>query len=290
MSRRLQRPGAILASLWLLLASAAPAALAETILPDPTEGYHWEMIWEDEFEGTALDGTKWSNFHYGDGRRRDGWWTADAVSLDGDGHLVMSCYEEDGEYYSGAIRTKDKFEHSFGFYTASIQLQEQQGHWSAFWVFDHCVGNVDGSGQDGTEIDIMEKASLDDSVHHALHWDGYGDEHQSVGTDVMVPGVMDGFHEFSLWWKPDEYVFYVDGEETWRTSAGGVSQVEEYLKLTDEVGTWAGDIGLATLPDTWYVDYVRVYDLLPGAVPEPSCLALLAGPLAAVYAYLKRRR
>ncbi len=41
---------------------------------------------------------------------------------------------------------------------------------------------------------------------------------------------MAGWHTFGLWWKPDEYVFFVDGEETWRTNAGGVSQVPEFMK------------------------------------------------------------
>ena len=34
-----------------------------------------------------------------------------------------------------------------------------------------------------------------------------------------------------------------------------------YIKLSDEIGTWAGDITEADLPDPFYVDYVRVYDL-----------------------------
>jgi hypothetical protein len=34
---------------------------------------------------------------------------------------------------------------------------------------------------------------------------------------------MDGFHTFALYWKAEEYVFFVDGKETWRTAAGGVS-------------------------------------------------------------------
>jgi hypothetical protein len=63
-----------------------------------------------------------------------------------------------------------------------------------------------------------------------------------------------------LWWKPDEYVFYVDGKEIWRTDAGGVSQVPGYIKLSDEIGDWAGDITKAELPDKFLVDYVRVYD------------------------------
>ncbi len=64
--------------------------------------------------------------------------------------------------------------------------------------------------------------------------------------------------------KADEYVFFVDGKETWRTAAGGVCQVPLYIKLSDEIGKWGGDITMAKLPDRFLVDYVRVYDLVEG--------------------------
>ncbi len=34
-----------------------------------------------------------------------------------------------------------------------------------------------------------------------------------------------------------------------------------YIKLSDEVGDWAGDIEKVKLPDEFLVDYVRLYDL-----------------------------
>ena len=55
--------------------------------------------------------------------------------------------------------------------------------------------------------------------------------------------------------------FYVDGKQTWRSKAGGVCQVPEYILLSDEIGNWGGDISQAKLPDEFLVDYVRVYDL-----------------------------
>ena len=89
---------------------------------------------------------------------------------------------------------------------------------------------------------------------HALHWDGYGKDHKSEGKVVKVPGVMEDCHTFALWWKADEYMFYVDGKETWRTAAGGVCQVPLYIKLSDEIGNWAGDIKKAELPDQfWWI-------------------------------------
>jgi beta-glucanase (GH16 family) len=102
---------------------------------------------------------------------------------------------------------------------------------------------------------------LDERIQHTFHWDGYGKDHKSEGHVAKVPGVMEGWHTFGLWWKPDEYIFFVDGTETWRSKAGGVCQVPQYMLLSDEIGSWAGDITKAKLPDQFLVDYVRVYDM-----------------------------
>ncbi len=228
-------------------------------LPPAAEGKAWKLIWHDEFDGTELDASKWE---VPDNRRRGGWWSPKAVSLDGKGNLVIRTFKEGGTYYDACVRTRGKFEHAFGYYVARIRLQEEPGHWSAFWLYNSSVGKVGDEGRNGTEIDIMEKPWLDDRVQHALHWDGYGKDHKSEGKVVEVPGVMEGYHTFSLLWTEDEYVFYIDGKETWRTDAGGVCQVPLYIKLSDEIGDWAGDIADAKLPDRFLVDYVRVYDLV----------------------------
>ena len=162
----------------------------------------------------------------------------------------------------GCIITQGKFEHAFGYYVARVKFQKEPGHWSAFWITGPGVSKVGDGGRDGAEIDIMEKPWLDDRVTHNLHWDGYGEHHQHAGTRTSVPGVMEGWHTFGLLWLPDEYVFYVDGKETWRSKAGGVCQVPQYMLLSDEIGPWAGDITKAKLPDRFLVDYVRVYDLV----------------------------
>jgi beta-glucanase (GH16 family) len=241
---------------------------ADEALPTPPQGRAWALVWHDEFEGDALDETKWEC--PADARRRDGWWMRKAVSLDGRGHLAVRTLKEGDRYLDGCVRTQGKFEHAFGFYVARIRLQKQPGHWSAFWLMGSGVLKVGDEGRDGTEIDIMEKPWLDGRVQHTLHWDGYRKDHKSQGKVVDVPGVMEGFHTFGLWWSPEEYVFYVDGKETWRTRAGGVCQVPLYIKLSDEVGRWAGDIAKATLPDEFLVDYVRVYDLVEAKAPKTA--------------------
>lgn len=234
-------------------------------LPTPPDGKQWKLVWHDEFEGKKLDQSKWEMPP--DAPRRDAFWMRKAISLDGRGNLKISTLKEGDRYIDGCVRTRGKFEHAFGYYVARIRLHDQPGHWPAFWLMGSGVGKIGDckageGGRDGTEIDIMEKPWLNGRVCHALHWDGYGKHHRSANRISRTPGIMKGFHTFALLWMPDEYVFYIDGKETWRTKAGGVCQVPLFIKLTDEVGKWGGDIKKAKLPDEFLVDYVRVYDLV----------------------------
>ncbi len=236
-------------------------------LPPAQAGEEWELVWGDEFEGSQLDRSLWQTPI---GVRRDGYWAEQDSYLDGEGNLVLRTRGSDGKYYSGAVRTMGRFEHRFGYWEARCMFHTEVGHWPAFWLFSSPgVNSVGDGGRDGTEIDIMEKPWPDeDKINVALHWDGYGDDHKSEGKQVISSGVSWGWHTFGLLWTPREYVFYIDGQEIWRTSAGGVSQVPAYVKLTDEVGDWAGDIAAARLPDYTLFDYVRVYDYAGGGMGE----------------------
>jgi len=229
-------------------------------LPPVPQGQKWQLAWSDEFDGARIDRSKWDVM--GNWKRRDGYWVVDDAYLDGKGNLIIRTKKADDRYTSGALRTKDKFEHTFGYWVCRCKFPTQQGHWPAFWLHTDSVNKIGNGGRDGTEIDIMEKPWREDKITQNLHWDGYGKEHKSAGKESKIPGLSQGFHTFGLHWKPDEYVFYVDGKETWRTNGGGVSQVPEYAKLTEEIGKWGGDITKANLPDYFVVDYVRVYDVV----------------------------
>ena len=69
-----------------LLAVNARAIEPGDQLPPQPEGKTWKLVWHDEFDGTKLDESKWD---VPDNRRRDGWWSPKAVSVD-KGHLATS--------------------------------------------------------------------------------------------------------------------------------------------------------------------------------------------------------
>lgn len=233
----------------------------------PVEGYH--LVWSDEFEGQRLDSTKWD--YRGLGRRRDAINVKDTVALDGEGHLVLTTKRVGDTYHSAMIGTQGRFETAFGYFECRVKFQRQVGHWSAFWLQSPSFGNpVDDSRKAGTEIDVFEYLrKRGDKIQHTLHWDGYGDNHKSSGKVADVPQLTEGWHTVGLLWTPSHYAFYVDGKQTWQTDEG-LSHRPEYMILSLEVGTWAGDIAEATLPDHFYVDYVRVYKKSPVS-PQAAC-------------------
>jgi len=239
-----------------------------------------ELIWSDEFDGTSLDTDTWDQPEYN--RRNndngpDGWWLQEDAYLDGAGNLVIRVKQIENrnsdddpiDYSTSAIRTKGNFEQKFGKFEIRCKLPTQPGWWVAFWLYSPSVSNEDGSGEDGTEIDIFEGFGWTDRVQHALHWDGYGDAHQSTSADFTMEGIREGFHTFTLKWYHDIYIFFIDGVESWRTDDGGVSKVPAYVKVTGELSTepwainswWANDPQTASYPDSFLVDYVRVYAL-----------------------------
>jgi len=147
------------------------------------------MIWHDEFEGLALDTSKWAPAE--EGQRKGGWWSPKAIALDGEGHLVIKTSKEGGRYVDGCVYTQGKFEHTFGYYVARIKTPRQPGHWSGFWMMSPGVFNIGDEGKDGSEIDIATFTGRGDLVQHSLHWDGYDKNHKTEAKPVTVPGIME---------------------------------------------------------------------------------------------------
>ena len=253
----------VLAFSWLLLAMANFALLQE--LPDsskiPVPGYR--LFWHDEFDGPKLDMKKWD--YRSLGPRRDAINVKQTVALDGRGHLILTTERHGNQIWTAMIGTENRFETTFGYFECRVKLQKEVGHWSAFWLQSPTMGEPVGNpAKAGTEIDIFEYLRREgDHIRHAVHWDGYQKNHRSKGVTASVPGLMHGWHTIGLLWTPTAYTFFVDGKKTWVFDQA-VSKRPEYLILSLEVGKWGGDIARAQLPDSFWVDYVRVYKPIAG--------------------------
>lgn len=241
----------------------------EPALPPSPEGMSWEQTFVEEFDSPILDPKKWRVFD--SYARKGGFWLKRNVRVE-NGNLVISVNRENdpktGELIktAGGIESRGRFEQRFGYFVCRYKMLKQNGsgYHCSFWLQSPGAGTATGDGRNGTEIDIIEKFKTDDIIQHCLHWDGYGEDHKRTKFSFPWPGIKQGFHTFGLVWTSEEYVFYVDGVETWRTDAGGVSQVPAFLRLTLEFSEgWNGKIAEAELPDDFVVDWVKVYKASP---------------------------
>jgi len=255
-------------STWTPLPAAVPPKIVpvDVPLPDAPEGHRWSLKFEDNFDGEAIDTDKWVIL--GDKPRKTGFWLKKNSKLDGKGNLVITVDREEDSVtgkmrsVAGGLESRGKFEQTYGYYVCRYKMLRDNGsgYHCAFWLQSPTMGDVTEDGRNGTEIDIIEKFHHDDIIQHCLHWDGYGEHHDRTKFSFAWPGIDEGFHTFAVDWREDKYTFYVDGVQTWQTSAGGVSQVPAFLRLTLEFSQgWNGDIAKAKLPDQFVVDYVRVY-------------------------------
>ncbi len=258
----------------------------------------FELVWSDEFNGTQLDTDKWG-FSWWITERKGGYWHEDMVSVK-DGNLVIKAqyletppenkYKElfpDMEFdeykpgwYTGKVTSRDKYEQCYGYFEVRCILPAATGMWSAFWMMNEGVYNVDGSGKDGTEVDVFESFYYkdhwwgNDAVVTGIHYDGYGEGHHgdSIGKTFIENDPYTEYNTYGVEWNENEYIFYVNGVETGRLSTGGVSQNPEYLLLSCEFAGengiqysdrhGAGEIGKTpeeNWPAEFKVDYVRCY-------------------------------
>ncbi|MEN1681746.1 MAG: glycoside hydrolase family 16 protein, partial [Planctomycetota bacterium] len=251
----------------LIALSWAVSALAEHV-PKAELPAGFELVWNDEFNGDALDTTKW-RVRQANRPRAHTVIDPGCVGFDGRGNLVLTTrWDPESETYRiGQIGTSGIYEARYGYFESRIKFQQHDGHHGAFWIqSNHLTDELDNHMVSGTEIDIIEHFGPHKSMSFNLHWNGYGEHHQHLGERVRSLAAADAsqdFHVYGCLWTEDAYVFYVDGREAWRTSEA-VSGIHQYLILSLLSSGWEKDRLDATraaggLPDSMLVDYVRVY-------------------------------
>ena len=163
-----------LIALLMMISPTLPHLLGLPAIPSGQElnlEERFELTWADEFDGDELDKSVWQT-EWWVTERKGGFWHEDMISVK-DGNLIITTayFDEPLEnryldkwgdkidfkeykpgWYSACITTNGSFEQTYGYYECRCILPKSAGMWSAFWMMNEGVYNVDGSGKDGTEV------------------------------------------------------------------------------------------------------------------------------------------
>ena len=239
----------------------------------------FRLVWNDEFNGTSLDETKW-NYRTNFWGHRAHWFAApedNAVEIK-DGHIHLKIVKKaDGQFVSPQLQTgelmwdiawdekrtgffplpkrnKPKFVHKYGYYECRFRLQRKEGWWSAFWMQTEQQGCTTDPAISGVEHDILESFSPGEIIAHCFHANGYSHDYLGFRTprvkDAIEPEAIvrvgtDDFHTIGMLWEPDGYTVYSDGVQHGPKVGTGtgeaVSHIPEFILLTTECHPYRED-------------------------------------------------
>jgi len=241
-----------------------------------------EMIWQDEFEGTSLDLSKWS-FETGDacnlpqtcgwGNNELQWYRSENTTVN-EGTLKITAKRETASnrlYTSSRIRTINKGDWTYGRFEALIKLPKGKGLWPAFWMLP--TEDKYGSWPQSGEIDIMELIGQEPATAHGtIHYGNLPPLNRSSGESYILNSeegtFNDNFHQFAIEWEEGEIRWIIDDYLYSTKSKSDVAPLrwpfdhDFHLLLNVAVGgNWPGNPDASTVfPQNMEVDYVRVYN------------------------------
>lgn len=238
-------------------------------------GSAWELNFSDEFNNTTVNTTKWTMDNSTTSRAArteigiSSWfWKPTNVAV-ANGNLILKVNKENSsKMYCGSINSNGKYITTYGYFEARIKIADAtKGTHTAFWLQGPNMGNVDGTGNDGAEIDIFESAWTADYTKSVIHIDGYGTSAAANTVQFNTSGIHNGsYHIWGMWWTSSFIKIYYDGvlKVTYNVSKW-IPQVDEYLWLSDgaSFGFADGDPCFTSQPLGFlteaYIDYIRVW-------------------------------
>lgn len=223
---------------------AAPSAIT------PAPRAQWQMVWADEFDGTALDRTKWTPEQscWGGGNSERQCYTdrPDNIRVSG-GNLHLMARKErftgpdrppeiasnpnpqvTKDYTSGKVRTLGLHAWKYGKIEFRAKPPKGQGVWPAVWMMpsENYYGGWPLSG----EIDILEGINLgakcdvctggvgENRMNSAMHFGKSPPENTFAVDHVALPSLAlpsDDFHVWTLEWGKGLLRYYLDGRLYW---------------------------------------------------------------------------
>ena len=238
-------------------------------------------LWNDEFDGTAIDASKWTFETGATGWGNNEWQYYTARSENAyvqDGFLHIRANKEryeSSDYTSARMITKGKFSFTYGTVEARIALPMGKGIWPAFWLLGENIDDV--SWPNCGEIDIIESVNDESVVYGTNHWSSEGSYAQYgnntkdyYGTSLALD--ISQFHNYKMVWSEKAITMYVDDFKYHEISieldangksAGGTDAFHKpffFILNVAVAGNWPGfEVDDSQFPNEILVDYIRVY-------------------------------
>ncbi|SEJ33834.1 Beta-glucanase, GH16 family [Deinococcus reticulitermitis] len=217
----------------------APLTLALLASCGPNAAPEAEPVWQDEFDGSTLDASKWTpqigNGILSGSEYVAGWGNNELEYYTGrpgnvrveNGELVITARKENYagtangqpanfDWTSARLRTAGKFSRTYGRFEIRAKFPTGKGLWPAIWLLPE-EPNPYGTWAASGEIDIAEGwGSKPTEVAHTIHYGGVWPNNVYSGTTATYPngGRMDGWHVYALEWTPGKLQWFVDGQLT----------------------------------------------------------------------------
>ncbi len=230
----------------------------------------WELVWEEEFDGTDIDYTVWTKIPRGKSDWNNYMSDYDDLYEVANGNLILRGIVNDvlpndtAPFITGGVYTKDKKSFGEGRLEIRAKLNGAKGSWPAFWMLpENSQWPSDG------EIDIMERLDHDDFVYQTIH------THYSYTLNIKNPpngGTApinpEDYNNYVVEKYADSLRFFVNDHHTFtypriETSEEGqfpFSEQDFYLLIDMQLGgNWVGSVDPETLPVEMYIDRVRFY-------------------------------
>ncbi len=255
----------------------------------PAQSSDWKLVWSDEFDGSALDFSKWEIEvnAFGGGNNELQIYTDRRENVRVErGNLVIEARRDNHEitgtareYSSGRIRSKRRGDWKYGKFEVRARLPAGQGVWSAIWMMP--TENAYGTWASSGEIDIMEFKGQEPNVvwgtlHYGKRWPN--NAHTSDTLKLDKGDFTDDFHTFAIEWEEGVMRWYVDGrlyqtQKEWNSDGGKFpapfdQPFHMILNLAIGGGFVGNPDGTTEFPQQLLVDFVRVSQRDGGVSPQ----------------------
>jgi hypothetical protein len=224
----------------------SPPAYPLPSTPLPAVGR--KLVFEDDFDGTTLDTASWNPYNStgnaGNGLRRPS-----ALSLDGDGHLVITADMADGQIVSGGM--SNKLNLTYGVFEFRVRTDpDPAGTMSGVVLTWPQSGRWPEDGENDvyeTNAAVNTRWPFYSFVHYTSSNKQYYFRHDADGAQ---------WHTMLMDWSADAIKIYRDGVLVWTLGdSAAIPDVAHHLCIQLD----ARATRTLTTPVRMYVDYVRVY-------------------------------